>query len=327
MIPASNTVKSGRIALIDVARGIALLAMAIYHFSWDLEFFGYTLPGTTTVGGWKIFARAIASSFLFLAGFSLVLAHGKTIRWYGFLKRLGIIVAAASAITVATYIWIPDRFIFFGILHCIAASSVVGLLFVRAPAFVSALAGLAVLLLTPELKGPFFDQPLLLWLGLTTGIVQSNDYVPLFPWISPALFGIAAGKLLMQRNLLGTLASIYRGKGPVHAILSFAGRHSLAVYLVHQPILIGAIYLFSLVIPAAPHQPDQLFMNSCSFSCTQNNEENFCSRYCACTLERLVEENLLETLMNPDTRNQSQPEVQAIARACSFSVVEELSNQ
>ena len=52
-----------RIDAIDIARGIALLAMAIYHFTWDLEFFGYAEPGLTAVGGWKLFARAIASSF------------------------------------------------------------------------------------------------------------------------------------------------------------------------------------------------------------------------------------------------------------------------
>ncbi|MEQ9573770.1 MAG: heparan-alpha-glucosaminide N-acetyltransferase domain-containing protein, partial [Nitratireductor sp.] len=48
-----------RIALIDVLRGAALVAMAIYHFAWDLEFFGYAEPGLTAVGGWKLFARSI----------------------------------------------------------------------------------------------------------------------------------------------------------------------------------------------------------------------------------------------------------------------------
>ena len=68
-----------RIEWLDVARGAALIAMAVYHFTWDLEFFGYVLPGTTGFGAWKLFARCIASSFLFLVGISLVLAgrgHG-----------------------------------------------------------------------------------------------------------------------------------------------------------------------------------------------------------------------------------------------------------
>ena len=75
-----------RIEIIDVARGGALVAMAVYHFGWDLEFFGYMDAGTTVTGGWRLFARAIATSFLFLVGVSLFLAHEKRIRWKGFLK-------------------------------------------------------------------------------------------------------------------------------------------------------------------------------------------------------------------------------------------------
>lgn len=59
---------SGRIELLDIARGVALIAMAIYHFTWDLEFFGYAERGLTAVGGWKVFARCIASSFLSWSG-------------------------------------------------------------------------------------------------------------------------------------------------------------------------------------------------------------------------------------------------------------------
>ena len=76
-----------RITAIDAARGVALIAMAIYHFTWDLQFFGYLEPGTATTGGWKLFARCIASSFLFLVGVGLVLAHGHGIRWPGFGRR------------------------------------------------------------------------------------------------------------------------------------------------------------------------------------------------------------------------------------------------
>ena len=86
---------SGRILAIDVARGVALLAMASYHFTWDLEFFGYITPGTTGMGGWKLYARCIASTFLVLVGVSLVLAHQGGVRWPKFWRRwLGIAAAA-----------------------------------------------------------------------------------------------------------------------------------------------------------------------------------------------------------------------------------------
>ena len=71
-VPIIQRQRAPRIEAIDLARGIALVAMAVYHFTWDLEFFGYLEPRTTAVGGWKLFARVIASSFLFLVGVSLV---------------------------------------------------------------------------------------------------------------------------------------------------------------------------------------------------------------------------------------------------------------
>ena len=116
-----------RIVWVDVARGMALVAMAIYHFAWDLQHFGYVTPPTIDVGGWKLFARADASSFLFLVGLSLVLANTPKIRWPGFWKRLAMILAGAAAITLVTYIVTPGDFIFFGILHSIAAASLIGL--------------------------------------------------------------------------------------------------------------------------------------------------------------------------------------------------------
>ena len=97
----------GRIDAIDIARGAALVAMAIYHFAWDLEFFGYAPPAMTAVGGWKLFARCIASSFLFLVGISLFLGHAKGIRWRGFLRRLAMVAGAALAISLVTYLAVP----------------------------------------------------------------------------------------------------------------------------------------------------------------------------------------------------------------------------
>src|SRR5690349_4055324 len=89
---------STRIAVLDLARGIALVAMASYHFTWDLEFFGYVDPGLTAVGGWKLYARCIASTFLFLVGVSLFLAHGNGIRWPAFWRRFAMVAGAALAI-------------------------------------------------------------------------------------------------------------------------------------------------------------------------------------------------------------------------------------
>jgi uncharacterized membrane protein len=128
-----NMARPPRIAAVDVARGVALVAMAIYHFCWNLEMFGYLEPGTANSGLLKVFARSIATSFLFLVGFSLVLATAGGIRWGDYFKRLAMVAGAAALISVATYFATPNAWIFFGILHHIAALSIIGLVFVSAP--------------------------------------------------------------------------------------------------------------------------------------------------------------------------------------------------
>ncbi|WP_425493410.1 heparan-alpha-glucosaminide N-acetyltransferase [Hoeflea prorocentri] len=310
---------SQRLVLIDVARGLALLAMAIYHFTWDLEFFGYAPPGMTTQGGWRLFARLIAGSFLFLVGVSLVLAHRKSIRWRPFGMRLAMVAGAALIITAATRIAMPDRFIFFGILHCIAVSSVLGLAFLRLPALLTAAIGVAVILAPPYLASTAFSHGPLLWLGLSVFPVHSNDYVPLFPWFGPVLIGIATTRIAISQNWLETIASLGGGKNPLGKPLSFAGRHSLALYLIHQPVLIGSVYLASLAFPV-----NQLtsITNNCVLSCAQNNSADFCERFCDCTVKRLAEEDLLETLQTSGNNVGLTPGVQEIVDQCTASTLE-----
>ena len=308
-----------RIILIDVARGLALLAMAIYHFTWDLEFFGYIERGTAAVGGWKIFARLIAGSFLFLVGVSLVLGHGNGIRWRSFGIRLAMIVAAAALITIATYFAIPDRFIFFGILHNIAVSSVAGLLFVRLPAALGLVAGLAVLFAGPYLSSPFFNHGPLLWLGLSTISVLSNDYVPVFPWTGVVLLGIGTAKLADRFGLFSRLASIYRIEKGSAKPLAFAGRHSLAVYLLHQPVLIGLVFLASLVYPATVANSPEGIYRDCYRTCVENNSAEFCMRYCQCVVDELILSDLLQALPSAQSPGELHPDIRSIIDSCSVS--------
>ncbi|MFN4130732.1 MAG: DUF1624 domain-containing protein, partial [Paracoccaceae bacterium] len=120
-----------RIHAIDLARTLALLAMAGYHFTFDLMLFGHLPPGFVFQGPGPLIARAIASSFLFLAGMSLWLAHGQRIRWPSFWRRFAMVAAAAALVTLATYYGMGVQFIRWGILHAIAAGSLVGLAFLR----------------------------------------------------------------------------------------------------------------------------------------------------------------------------------------------------
>lgn len=304
-----------RIEWIDVARGVALIAMAVYHFAWDLEFFGYAAPGMTAVGGWKMFARCIASTFLFLVGVSLFLAHARGVRWPGFSRRLAMVAGAALLISVATWFATPNAFIFFGILHQIALASLLGLLFLRVPT-IATLAVAAFVIAAPHyLRSEFFDHPALWWVGLSPINPRSNDYVPLFPWFGAVLIGIAAAKLAERTGSSTRLAGIDPGNWSKP--LRFAGRHSLAFYLIHQPVLIACVWLFSQVFPATPMPPETRFSIACERSCAESRDAAFCVKYCACMHETLVREKLFDQLYSEKQDPDLQRRVQDFAAICT----------
>lgn len=289
--------------------------MATYHFSWDLEFFGYLAPGTSTQGFLRIYARLIASSFLFLAGFSLVLAHYPKIRFAPFLRRLGVIVAAAAVISVATYWFTPDSWIFFGILHAIAVSSMIGLAFVRVPPLLTLGVAAIAIVLPALLRSPSFDAPWFWFLGLSETMPRSNDYVPLLPWIGALLAGIAVARFMVDRQKLGVLDRLPAGP----RWLRWGGRHSLTVYLLHQPILIAGLYLASFVVPPPAVDPVAQYTGSCEASCLeQGNEAGLCQRFCACTLERLQAENLFEPLQSGAILPDQDQRIQTLADDCTI---------
>lgn len=303
-----------RLPALDAVRGLALIAMASYHFSWDLEFFGYLEPGTSTQGFLRIYARGIASTFLFLAGFSLVLAHYPTLRMPSFLRRLAVILAAAAAISVATYWFTPDSWIFFGILHAIALSSVIGLAFLKAPPLVTLVCAALAFALPGWLRSSAFDAWYFWFLGVSETLPRSNDYVPLLPWIGALLTGIAVARFLVDRDRLGWIARLPGGP----AWLRWGGRHSLTVYLLHQPVLIAGLYLASLVVPPPAVDPIAQYTGSCEASCLeQGNEAGLCQRFCACTLERLQAENLFEPLQSGTILADQDQRIQTLAEECT----------
>jgi uncharacterized membrane protein len=305
-----------RLLSLDALRGLALIAMASYHFSWDLEFFGYLAPGTSTQGFLRIYARIIASTFLFLAGFSLVLAHYPNLRFQPFLRRLGVILAAAAAISVATYWFTPDSWIFFGILHSIALASLIGLGFVRLTPWLTLGASAIAIALPGLLRSPSFDAPWFCFLGLSETVPRSNDYVPLLPWIGALLAGIAVARFIVDRSKLDWIDRLPAGP----RWLRWGGRHSLTVYLLHQPILIAGLYLASFVVPPPTADPVASYIGSCEASCQeQGNDTGLCQRFCACTLERLQADNLFAPLQSGTTLPEQDQQIQALADECTFS--------
>ena len=304
----------GRIGLLDTARAAALLAMATYHFSWDLEFFGYLDPGTAETGWLRYYARAIAFTFLFLAGFSLVLAHTPAIRWRAFGRRFATIVAAAMAITLATYFAMPNGLIFFGILHCIALSSLFGLAFLRLPVLLTVALGAAAFALPQYLRLAAFDAPPLWWVGLSQVLPRSNDYVPMLPWFGAVLFGIASARFVSTQGYLPRLAA-----GPAAPpLVRWASRHSLILYLAHQPVLLACVYLLSITVPPQIPDPVAQYTRNCENACvTQGAAAEMCTRFCGCTVTQLQQRDLFEPLQSGAISPGNDERVLQIARECT----------
>lgn len=239
-----------RLDALDAARGAALLAMALYHAVWDLGYLRLTPVNYALTPGGRVAAHLIAGSFLFLVGIGLVLANGGGIRPRPFLWRLARIGGAALLITAATWFAFPDTYIFFGILHCIAVSSVLALPFLFLPSAVTMLAAILVVAAPFVVRYPPLDAPALFFLGLGSLLPRTNDYVPLFPWFGLVLAGVSAARLglpALARSHIGA----WRARGGLSRLATLAGRHSLGLYLVHQPALLALA--FGIAALTGPH--------------------------------------------------------------------------
>jgi uncharacterized membrane protein len=237
-----------RLQSVDILRGIAIALMILYHFSYDLAYFGFAQFDFYNDPFWLHARTLILSLFLFVVGVSLVLAAGRRLRLRTYLMRLGYIVAGAALISLSSYLMFGPRWIFFGVLHFIAVASILGLAFVRSPRL-ALLAGTGLIVLDGVFSHVFFDQPALQWLGLMTYKPPTEDYVPLIPWFGVVLLGICAGHRLLRHPVARPLVHGQSGSSPARW-LAFAGRHSLVIYLLHQPLLVGSLWAFRQMVPA-----------------------------------------------------------------------------
>lgn len=305
----ARAVASQRWDAVDVARGIAIAAMIVYHFSWDLSFLQLIGTNILQMPAWRWFARGIAGSFLMLAGFGLALAHAQGFRRTAFLKRLLKVGGAALAVTLVTYFAFPGSYIFFGILHCIAVSSVLALPFLRLHPALTLAAALFCLIAPGLLTSPALDAPWLDWLGLGASDPVTNDYVPIFPWFGLVLIGVAAGKLLLGRQETLGLAR-WRARSPLSKTLIWAGRKSLPIYLIHQIVLLGILYGVAQIVGPSPTA-------ACRQICLmQNGNPALCPSVCSCILQQVPERDLWQRLLANKAADEDNTRISRAAQQC-----------
>jgi uncharacterized membrane protein len=303
-----------RFAVLDLARGIAIGAMIVYHAAWDLSLVELVAEPVTDHLGWRLFAKAIAASFLVIVGISLTLAARAGLEPRPYLRRLAVIAGAAALVSIGTYLAFPERFVFFGILHHIAAASVLGLLFLRAPTWLVLAAVPAVIVAPLYLSHPVFDAPALWPLGLFTRSPDTVDFVPIFPWFAAVLAGIALGRALIA-GAPARLSGWQPGSAPTRLLVR-AGRLSLPIYLLHQPLLLAVLY--GVVAVTGPVAREELFAVNCARECrTSGRDDASCRALCGCVLSGATDAGLRTELLSGRLEAAGRVRLGEIVRVCA----------
>ena len=220
-----------RIWEIDYFRGIAIILMVVFHVVVDLkDFYGFQLEYLS--GFWYYQGKSSAVLFMLLAGVSSGLNRRP-------LRHGAKILAAALAVSLATYWFAPAAYVRFGILHLLGTAIVMSPLLLRLPPAVQAAAALFLFRLPAWTNTLTVESGILLPLGVTPAGFSSMDYYPLVPWLGVFLLGMLTGRQLYSRP--ASRLRQWRGAEGICRL----GRHSLLIYLLHQPLLLAILYLLS----------------------------------------------------------------------------------
>lgn len=221
---------------LDALRALAIVWMAVFHFSFDLNHFGFTRQNFYADPFWTLQRSAIVSLFLFCAGVGQAIALDQHQARPRFWRRWAQVAGCALLVTLGSMWMFPRSFISFGVLHCIAVLLIVMRLSAGAGRWLWPL-GLAAVLLPQLVQHSFFDTRWTDWIGLVTHKPITEDYVPLLPWLGVAWWGLAAGQWVLARRRAWLTSALPAPLAP----LAVLGRWSLSFYMLHQPVLIGLL--------------------------------------------------------------------------------------
>lgn len=233
------SVTSGeRFDRLDALRGVAIVWMAVFHLCYDLNYFGFIRQNFYTDPLWTVQRACIVTLFLFCAGLGQAVALEQGQSWQRFWRRWAQIAGCAVLVSIGSSLMFPRSWISFGILHGIAVMLILARLLAPLKGGLW-IAGLAAIVLPQWVQHPFFDTRWTHWVGLVTRKPVTEDFAPVLPWLGVVLWGMAAGRWVLARRR-GWLAGALPAAAAPLAVL---GRWSLSFYMVHQPVLIGALML------------------------------------------------------------------------------------
>ena len=191
-------------------------------------------------------AQVIGFSFITIAGISgRVLTFSKNFT-AKFSKRIVKLIILSAMISLATFILDKNNFIFFGILHFLTICSIISLILVTVTK--SHLLFLLFFIVSIISLSPItFDLPTILsWIGFNKTPPITNDFYPLFPWLTFYLFGFWVGQIIMssQSRFLENISFKYPLNNKFFKFFEYVGKNSLIIYIFHQPILFSLFLMF-----------------------------------------------------------------------------------
>lgn len=245
----SPTPQGHRFDRLDALRGLAIVWMAAFHFSFDLNHFSLLVPRQNfySDGFWTGQRAAIVSLFLFCAGLGQAVALHVGQGWPRFWRRWAQVAGCALLVSAGSWWMYPQSFIYFGVLHGIALMLIIARLTTHMGgwlwllgAVVVATKFIAAYALDTGAMAVFAEKlnaPALNWIGLITRKPITEDYVPLLPWLGVVLWGGAAGTWLTRQGPRRLSLALPVALQP----LARLGRWSLTYYMLHQPVMIGIL--------------------------------------------------------------------------------------
>lgn len=240
--------------MLDELRGLALIAMVIYHVFYSAAFLFGMDWGISAYVATTPFEPLIAVTFILISGVCCSLSRSN-------LKRGIRLLFIALAVTLVTVFFTPGNEIYFGVLHLLSLSMIIYALLEKAAAHVPPLAGAAVCLIlyfllwgVPRgylgleqfrlcsLPSFLYSSDFFAFLGFPSATFFSADYFPIVPHLFLFLCGCFLGRLGKTRGFPQFLKPLRVRP------LAFLGRHSLEIYVVHQPVIVGVLYAVSMIL-------------------------------------------------------------------------------
>jgi len=224
-------ISKNRIWEIDMARGILVILMIILHILFNLEYF-YGIPVNYSYGIINVLRNICATFFIIISGISTFFSRSS-------IKRGLMFFSVAIIITLATYIFNSEEYIVFGILHMISICMLISPVLKKLSKHWLFVLLVALILISIVISDIQVKNNYLFMFGLRNKNFNSLDYYPLLPWSLFFVAGILLGK------------TIYRDKKSIFSfqvkdnLINLIGRHSLLVYVVHQPVILAIMFLFS----------------------------------------------------------------------------------